>query len=148
MLAEVRDQAPARERINRLQAAAAQLPQLELVTTHLFADGMYARVVERPAGAVIVGRQHKRAHFYIVAKGRVSVISGDGAEPAVYPAGSVIVSAAGTKRAVVALEDSVCLTVHHVDDMRDLDEIEGALIDDDGAPLLFDSANRLLEAPR
>lgn len=148
MLAEVRDQAPAaphrRDRINRLQAAAAALPQVELPTTHFFADGMYARVVERPAGTVIVGRVHRREHFYIVSKGRVAVDSGDGADPVVYESGSVLVSQPGTKRAVYALEDAVCMTVHRVDGMRDLDEIEAVLIEGEDAPRLFDSSNKLL----
>ena len=77
--------------------AMMNLPQVQLQTAHFFADGMYARAVYRPAGTLIVGKVHKREHFYIVTKGSVQV-SKD-----VYRAGTVIVSKPGTKRAVLAL---------------------------------------------
>ena len=116
------------------------MPQVELQTEHYFAGGMYCRVVSRPAGTLIVGKKHKHAHFYIVVEGAVAVIQ-DGAERKVYEAPSIIVSLPGTKRAVLALEDSVCLTVHRTD-KTDLDEIEAELIEPD--PLaLFDSRNQL-----
>lgn len=109
-------------------------------TAHFFAGGMYARVLTRKAGVGIVGRVHRKEHFYIVAKGKVAVTNGD-AEAVVYEAGSVIVSQPGTKRAVVALEDSICMTVHRTDSM-DLDEIEKELIEPD-ANALFDARNQL-----
>lgn len=125
-----------RQQIERLQDAVSRLPQVELQTDHYFADGMYARVVTRLKGTVIVGKVHKREHFYIVAKGRVQV----GKE--VYEAGTVIVSQPGTKRAVYALEDSVCLTVHRTK-KRNLDAIERQLIEPD-RKALFDSSNKEL----
>ena len=115
-----------------------EMPQAELETFHYFADGMYARVLPRPAGTLIVGKVHKREHFYIIAKGKVQV----GKE--VYEAGTVIVSKPGTKRAVLALEDSVCLTVHRTK-KRNLDKIEKQLIEPDRMAL-FDSSNRKLKA--
>lgn len=130
---------PKSSRIHELQAAAAKLPQLELETLHYFAPGMYARVVARPKDAVIVGKVHKAEHFYIVTRGRVAVDSGDGA--VIYESGAVIVSKPGTKRAVLALEDSICMTVHRTDN-TDLAEIEAELVEPDDAAL-FDSFNSL-----
>ncbi len=125
--------------VRRLQAEMADLPQLELETLHFFCDGMYARVVARPAGALIVGKVHKKPHFYIVTKGRVAVTDGDG--PArEYGAGAVIVSQPGTKRAVLALEDSICMTVHRTD-KKNLEKMEKELIEPD-ATALFDATNR------
>lgn len=129
-----------RTQIQRLQDEMRQMPQVELPTTHLFADGMYARVLPRAAGVLIVGKVHRREHFYIVAAGRVAVTDGDG-PTAEFAAGTVLVSKPGTKRAVLALEDSVCLTVHRTDS-RDLDEIERELIEPDDAAL-FDARNKL-----
>ena len=63
-------------KVLRLQAEMANLPQAELETRHYFADGMYARVLLRHAGTLIVGKIHKREHFYIITKGRV-LVSGD-----------------------------------------------------------------------
>lgn len=123
-----------------LQRAMLDLPQCALDTTHYFADGMYCRVVARAAGVLIVGKVHRREHFYMVVKGAVAVIQ-DGAERRVYEAPSIIVSRPGTKRAVIALEDSVCLTVHRTD-LTDLAEIEAELIEPDETAL-FDSGNRV-----
>lgn len=134
-------EAPTSTAVERLQAAMRHMPQVELPTQDLFADGMYARVLPRPAGTLIVGKVHRREHFYIVAKGRVAVTMGDG-QAVEYGAGTVLVSAPGTKRAVLALEDSVCLTVHRTDS-RDLDEIERELLEPDDTAL-FDAHNRLI----
>ena len=122
-----------------LQRAMAELPQIDLETRHYFADGMYCREVARPAGALIVGKVHKREHFYMVVQGAVAVIQ-DGAERKVYHAPAVIVSKPGTKRAVLALEDSVCLTVHRTD-KTDLADIEAELIEPDDTAL-FGPDNR------
>jgi len=129
--------------IQRLQNAMLEMPQTELETVHYFADGMYARAVIRPKGTLIVGKVHKREHFYIVTKGSVEVASDS--KTATYRAGDVIVSQPGTKRAVLALEDSICMTVHRTD-KTDLDEIEKELVEEDSTAL-FDSRNRLKVLP-
>ena len=128
-----------REDIERLQSAMLNLPQLELETEHYFADGMYCRWLFRPAGCTIVGKVHKREHFYIVVSGEVT-ISGDGI-PERVKAPRIFVSKPGTKRAVYAHEPSVCITVHRTDS-RDLDEIERELIEEDPMAL-FDAHNRV-----
>ena len=129
-----------RTALNGMQSLMATLPQLELSTEHRFADGMYARILSRMAGDLIVGKVHRREHFYIVAKGRVAV--SDGGEPAqVHEAGTVLVSKPGTKRAVLALEDSICITIHRTDKL-DLDDIENELIEPDSGAL-FDAGNKL-----
>jgi len=127
--------------VRRLQGEMAKLPQVELETHHYFADGMYMRVVPRPKGTLIVGKMHKREHFYLIVSGKVQVTSDDGVKE--YAAPSFIVSKPGTKRAVLALEDSVCLTVHRTD-KTDLDEIEKELIEDE-PQALFGSHNKLKE---
>ena len=123
--------------ITKLEDFMRSLPQAELHTEHYFADGMYCRLLERKAGTLIVGKQHKREHFYIVAKGKVQV----GKD--IYEAGTVIISKPGTKRAVLALEDSICLTVHRTK-KRNLDQIEKQLIEPD-TKALFDAENKLKE---
>jgi hypothetical protein len=55
--------------IESLQAVMSTMPQVELETEHYFADGMYARVLFRPKDTLIVGKVHRKEHFYIVAKG-------------------------------------------------------------------------------
>lgn len=123
-----------------LQNVMREMPQVECQTDHYFADGMYCRVVHRDAGTLIVGKVHKREHFYMVVKGAVAVIQ-DGAERKVYHAPSVIVSKPGTKRAVYALENSTCLTVHRTD-KTELDEIEAEIVEPDDTAL-FGPDNKL-----
>ena len=128
---------PSVEDIKKLQREMAKLPQLNLKTRHYFADGMYLREVPRPAGTTIVGKVHKREHFYIVLQGEVT-IAGDGKRERVR-APAIFISKPGTKRAVYAHEDSICITVHRTD-QTDLDEIERELVEDDKTAL-FDARN-------
>lgn len=127
-----------RASIDRLQALSAKLPQLQLDTKHLFAAGMYARVLQQPADSLVVGKAHKSEHFFIVCRGAVLVSHGDG--PAYRAeAGTVFVSQPGAKRAISAESDAVYMTVHRTD-KTDLNEIEAELIEPD--PLaLFDAFN-------
>lgn len=130
---------PMRAQVERLQSELLKLPQVELHTEHFFADGMYCRYLPRPKDTLIVGKVHKKEHFYMVIQGSVLVTTDDGVKEIKAPA--VIVSKPGTKRAVLALEDSVCLTVHRTD-KTDLDEIESELIEQDSTAL-FDSSNSI-----
>jgi len=125
--------------INKLQEAAAKLPQVELRTEHLFADGMYMRMLFRPADTLIVGKCHKREHFYVIASGEVTVLMDGHKERLKAP--HVIVSKPGTKRAVYAHVDSMCFTVHRTDN-TDLDKIEAELIEEDKSAM-YDSHNKL-----
>jgi len=126
-------------KVAALEQTMRQMPQVALQTNHYWADGMYAREVIRPAGTVIVGKVHKREHLYIVTKGRVRVFMDK--EMREYEAPAVIVSKPGTKRAVYAVEDSVCMTVHR-SKKRNLDKLERELVEED-KEALFDSGNNI-----
>ena len=131
--------APTLEQIKQLQASMTGLPQAQLYTTHHFADGMYARELFRPADTLIVGKVHKREHFYIVLSGEVTIV-GDGYRERV-KAPRIFVSKPGTKRAVYAHEDSICMTVHRTNE-TDLDKIEAELIQEDPTAM-YDSLNQI-----
>lgn len=129
---------PMPDRVKRLREETAKLPQVELVTDHFYADKMYLRRVFRKKGTLICGKEHKKQHFYIVVTGHVQVTSDTDVKD--YYAGDVIVSQPGTQRAVLALEDSVCMTVHH-SAKRNLDKLEAELVEP--APdALFDARNQ------
>lgn len=132
-----------RGKVVALQKEISKLPQVELETKHYWADGMYARSIFRPAGTLIVGKVHKKEHFYIVMHGLIRVTTDEGVKDIQGPC--VLVSKPGTKRAVYALEDSTCMTVHRTD-KTELDEIEQELIEPE-AEALFDSANKLKVLP-
>lgn len=125
--------------IHKLQEAASKLPQAELFTEHKFADGMYLRSLFRPADTLIIGKTHKREHFYIVLSGEVTILM-DGHKERV-KAPRIFVSKPGTKRAVYAHEDSLCITVHRTDN-TDLDKIEDELIEKDETAM-YDAHNQI-----
>jgi hypothetical protein len=134
------DVVPTSDLIQRLQEAGAKLPQIELNTSHFFANGMYARVLFRPADTLIVGKVHKHEHLYIVASGEVTVIGKGYKERIIGP--RVIVSSPGTKRAVYSHTEATCITVHRTES-RDLDEIEAEIIEPDEAAM-YDAENKLI----
>jgi len=128
--------------VAELQRAMSCMPQWDADkhTSHYFVDQMYCRALFRPAGTLIVGKAHKKSHFYVVCAGTVLVTDGEGkAQELTGPC--VIPSKPGTKRAVLALTDATCLTVHRTDS-TDLDVIEQELIEPDETAL-FDAHNRL-----
>jgi hypothetical protein len=118
-----------RQKVSALQTEVLKLPQWQPETHHYFADGMYCRELPRPAGALIVGKVHKREHFYMVMCGTVLITNGD-EEPIEVTGPKVIVSHPGTKRAVYAKTDAVCITVHRTDE-TDLGRIEDELVEPD-----------------
>jgi quercetin dioxygenase-like cupin family protein len=136
---------PSREQIDRLQAEMVKMPQAELVTEHHFSPGMYMRKVFRPAGTVIVGKVHKKPHFFLCAMGEIAAWTENGM--VTLRAGDVVESKPGTKRVTMAVTDSIGITIHRTDKI-DLDEIEVELIEPD-TTALFDARNdvkeRLLE---
>ena len=119
------------EAVDQIQKVISQLPQYEPETNHYFHGGMYCREVKRCKDALIVGKVHKKEHFYVVASGTVA-ISQEG-EPAKQVTGpAVIKSFPGTKRAVLALTDAVCMTFHRVDSCT-VEDAEAELVEDDPA---------------
>lgn len=115
------------------------MPQVEMPTFHHFADGMYGRELHQPAGSLVVGKTHKREHFLIIMKGVLQIAMDSGVRNVAAPC--VIVSAPGAKRALLALQDSVYMTVHRTK-KKNLDKIEKELIE--AAPTaLFDASNKL-----
>ena len=104
---------PLRGKVEALQTELLKLPQAELPTEHIFHGGMYCRQVWRPAGAIIVGKVHKKEHFYMVVCGTVAVTTDEGAQEITGP--FLMCSKPGTKRAVYAVTDALCMTIHRVD---------------------------------
>lgn len=118
-----------RSRIDDLQNAMAQMPQAPgMDTDHFFAGGMYCRRIRIPAGVAIVSKVHKTEHLFIGCTGELKVV-GQGESYILQP-GDIIPSTVGTKRAVFALSDVVCLTVHRTD-LTSIENLEAALMEED-----------------
>lgn len=92
---------------------------------HIFAPGLYARQMRIPGGGLIVGKIHRHAHVNTISKGRVWVITEFGKEELVAPV--TFVSQPGTKRVVLAQEDTVWTTYHPTTE-TDLVKIEEQVI--------------------
>jgi quercetin dioxygenase-like cupin family protein len=123
--------APSREKIQQLQGALAQLPQIETGLEHYFADGMYGRRCFIPAGSVVVGKIHRHEHFVLLIKGSARINTDRGMETISAP--HVWVSPPGAKRALVTLEDCEFFTTHlNHDNARDLERIEADVIEPEG----------------
>ena len=136
---QLTSETPTLEQINRLQGEMSKLPQQELPTEHYFSGGMYCRKLWRPAGTLIVGKVHKKDHFFVCAAGEIIAWSEKGM--VTLKAGDIIESKAGTKRVTLAVQDSIGVTVHQTD-KTDLEEIEAELIEPDDLAL-FDAYNKL-----
>lgn len=100
-------------RVNALQEKLLEFPQFEPQTKHTFHGGMYCREVFRPEGVLVVGKVHRKEHFYFVASGTVAVTTDDGVKSVTGP--QLLCCKPGTKRAVYAMTDALCLTFHRTD---------------------------------
>ena len=116
------------DRVFALQKEMMKHVQYEPPTEHIFHGGMYCRQVWRPAGCLIVGKVHKKEHFYMVVSGTVKVTTDDGVKTIIGP--SLLCSAPGTKRAVYAETDALCMTFHRVD-ATTVANAESELVEDD-----------------
>jgi hypothetical protein len=135
----VREGPPTRIQVDRLQDAMSRLPQAVIETKHWFADGMYCREMDWPAGVVVVGKVHRREHLFILLKGEATFSTDEGLIRCHAP--QVIVGKPDMKRVGYAHTDCTVLNIHKTNS-RDLDEIELELIEPD-EKALFDASNRL-----
>jgi hypothetical protein len=91
------------------------LPDCKL--THYYAPidenygcGTYARQMFIPKGTLIIGKIHRHQHLNFIMQGKVSVATEFGLK--YFEAPCIFVSEVGLKRAVVAEEDTLWVTVH------------------------------------
>lgn len=112
------------EAMRRLQDEVSKLPQYEPKTRNFFHGGMYCREVWRDGGVLVIGKVHRKEHFYLIVTGRVRI----GREE--FGAGALILSEPGTKRAVLSLEPTLCMTFHRTDSTT-VEEAERELVEED-----------------
>ena len=128
-----------RQKVQALQDVISQLPQYEPETKHTFHAGMYCREVWRPAGVIIVGKVHKKEHFYLVVSGTVAITTDEGVKSVTGP--TLLCSTPGTKRAVYAETDALCMTFHVVD-AKTIEDAEQELVEEDDSSM-FTLGNKL-----
>lgn len=128
------------EQVKALQTECAKLPQCEMPTDHYFSGGMYCRKVTSPATCLIIGKIHKKDHFFLCAKGEI-IVSTDNGMKRLLP-GDVVQSKAGTKRVAYSVVESIGITFH-VTDKTDFNELEKELVEPEDL-CLYDFGNNLI----
>lgn len=127
-----------RERIARLEAVIAEMPQMDFRLKHTFTTGVYVREIFLPKGAVLVGKIHRHDHANFISYGDVTVLTKDGRQRLKGPC--TLVSTAGTKRAVYVHEDTVWTTIHaNPTNETDLAKIEDFVICKDYEELPYEA---------
>jgi hypothetical protein len=128
-----------RDRVSHLQEELQRLPQYEPETKHYFHGGMYCREVWRKAGVLVVGKVHKKEHFYLIVSGTVAITTDEGVQRITGP--RLLKCAPGTKRAVFSETDALCMTFH-VLDAQTIEEAELELVEPDPSDM-YTAGNRL-----
>ncbi len=124
---DVAPQQMMRQKVETLQQELSKLPQYEPETKHYFHGGMYCREVFRHAGVLVVGAVHKKEHFYLIVSGTVQITDGEGnAQEVTGP--HLFQSKPGTKRAVYAVTDTLCMTFHATES-KTVEEAEAELVE-------------------
>ena len=116
-----------RQKVEILQQELSKLPQYEPQTKHYFHGGMYCREVFRHAGVLVVGAVHKKEHFYLIVSGTVAITDGEGNVQEV-TGPHLFQSKPGTKRAVYAVTDALCMTFHAIE-ATSVEEAEAELVE-------------------
>lgn len=94
-----------------------------LPLTHTFCEGVYIREILLKQGVVAIGKIHKHDHAFFLLKGKLMLCTENGVEEMVAPCYGK--SPAGTKRVVVAMEDSVFVNVHpNPDNEENIEQLE------------------------
>ena len=97
--------------MDRAEMAVAALPPAVVPVVNIFTPGIYARQVFIMSGVAIVTRTHLVEHPFVISAGVVEVEDEDGHRE-VLRAPHVGVTMPGTRRKLVAFEDTVWTTFH------------------------------------
>lgn len=122
---------PTRGQILSLEEETRKLPDGvrkdpdDFPTFHHFSDGVYVREFHMKAGEMVIGKIHRHNHMAMLIKGRAKVVSEFGND--IFEAPHIWESKATIKRAVLALEDCIFVTIHPTDE-TDLEKIEDEVI--------------------
>ena len=112
--------------VERAEEAMLALPQVKCEVFHHFPElGVYLREVRLPAGAFVVGHHQNFPHTNIFAKGRVTMLLGDGSTQEM-SAPLVYAGEAGRKIGYIH-EDVVWYNLYKTDE-RDVEKLEAVLL--------------------
>ena len=99
----------------------------ELPLTHSFSDGIYTREIFIPKGMFAIGKIHKLHHTFFLMKGKLRMFTQDGVKEIEAPFYGN--SSAGTKRVIIALEDTVFVNVHpNPNNTKEIEKLEDSFV--------------------
>ena len=111
--------------IVQLEHMVKKYEQIDIEESHKFYDGLYMRSIFIPAGSLIVGKRHRHSTLNILLKGKMQV--SDGTTTIEVEAPYVVETLPNTKKAALALEDSIWANIHATNNTN-LDELEEEFI--------------------
>lgn len=113
-----------KSKVQAFEDALLQMPQIEIETKHYIADGAYVREIIIPKGATVTGAVHLTETIDILVSGDITIVYDDVRKR--LTGHGVYISKPGVKKVAYAHEDTVWMTVHAVDNIKDktMDEIE------------------------
>lgn len=107
----VPDQKTMNEKVIDLAALVAQAPQIDLRTTHMLCNEIYARTVFMPAGTIAIGCIHKSDHIIMQVCGDTTITTDEGVTR--LTGWHMFPVKAGAKRALYMHEDTIWVGFHH-----------------------------------
>ncbi len=115
-----------RAEVFNIETELLKLPQADHVLEHFFADGLYGRLAGIPAGVLFTTPIHKMDSVLNLMAGRLVIISEDGIKAFTSP--DFVVTTAGIKRLILAVDDVLANTVHaNPDNCRDIATLESRI---------------------
>jgi quercetin dioxygenase-like cupin family protein len=99
----------------------------ELPLTHSFSDGIYTREIFIKKGMFAIGKIHKSDHTFFLMKGKLLLCTEEGVKEMEAPFYGT--ANAGTKRFVVALEDTIFVNVHpNPTNIQEIEKLEDMFV--------------------
>lgn len=139
-LSEAKPEKPMRQKVEALEDAIAQLPQVECPLRHHFSPGVYVREMTVPEGITATGAVHKTEHLTIIV-GHCYLTTDEGVQE--FKGFHTIKSKPGAKRAIFAVTETIVTTIHPTEE-TDLDKLCELLTESTSAELLGGSQNKQL----
>lgn len=117
---------PVAEKVEKLLAQVEQMPQVDCQTKHYFGPSLYIREVTMPAGAVVIGKPHRKEHMCVMLQGRMIIVDAEGVQKELV-APLTFVGGPGRKVAYI-LETTVFQNILATDE-TDIEVLENMLVD-------------------
>jgi hypothetical protein len=114
------------QKVEVLLSRVQKMPQVDCQTKHYFGPSIYIREVTMPAGAVVIGKPHKKDHMCVMLQGRMIIVNADGTRKELV-APMTFVGSAGRKVAYI-LETTVFQNILATDETN-IDVLENMLVD-------------------